>query len=103
MALHSTDMSATTQRQNASQQLTTVRDLVTVDDGVMGPVGEKATLVKDEAADNLDMTVVEFCEEVIRCDDILANTPSESYVRRVLRNCRPEAVTTFDTEEITFE
>jgi len=80
----------------------TVKELVTMDDGVMGPTGEKADYIKDEAADNLDMTVVEFCESVVECNNILADQPTESYVRTVLKECRPEAVAMFDTDEITF-
>jgi hypothetical protein len=95
-------MSATTQSDAAKAHRQTVRDLVTIDDGIMGPTGDKADLIKDEAAENLDMTVVEFCENVIRCNDILADRPSESYVRQVLRECRPHAVTMFDNDEITY-
>jgi len=95
-------MGAQAKSQNASVEKQTVRGLVTIDDGVMGPTGEKANLIKDEAADNLDMTVVEFCEEVIRCNDIIADRPSESYVRRVLREARPHAIAMFDNDEITF-
>jgi hypothetical protein len=95
-------MSATTQSDGETQQLQTVRDLVTIDDGVMGPSGEKANYIKDEAADHLDMSVIRFCDEVVDCRNILADQPSESYVRRVLRECRPESVAMFDTDEITF-
>jgi hypothetical protein len=77
-----------------------VRDLVTIDDGVMGPSGDKANYIKDEARDNLDMAVSEFCEEVLHTDWI--DTVSESYVRQVLRECRPESVAMFDNGEITY-
>ena len=79
-----------------------VKDLVTMDDGEMGPTGEKADYIKDEAAKNLEVSVVKFCEDVIDCRNILADQPTESYVRRVLKECRPEAVAMFDTDEITF-
>lgn len=86
--------------QTATNQ--TVRDLVTIDNGVMGANGEKADYIRDKAAENLDMTVVEFCEDVMQCGSMWVDNPSESYVRRVLRECRPESVAMFDTEEITF-
>lgn len=79
-----------------------VKDLVTIDDGEMGPVGEKANYIKDQAADNLEMSVVDFSEDVIDCRNILADQPTESYVRKVLKECRPESVSMFDTEEIKF-
>lgn len=85
-----------------SEDMQTVKELVTVDDGEMGPTGDKADLIRDEAADNLDMTVVEFCESVIQTNSMWVDNPSESYVRRVLRECRPESVSMFGTEEITF-
>jgi hypothetical protein len=81
----------------------TVKELVTMDDGEMGPTGDKADYIKDEASGNLEMTVVEFCEDVVDCRNILADQPTESYVRRVLKECRPEAVAMFDTGEITFQ
>lgn len=95
-------MSAEAQPQNATTGKITVRDLATIDDGVAGPSGDKANLIRDKAAENLDMSVVEFCDEVIRCNDIIADTPSESYVRHVLREARPESITMFDNDEITF-
>lgn len=78
----------------------TVRDLVTTDDGTMGPMGDKANMVRNNAAENLDMTVVEFCEDVMHTQWM--DTVSESYVRQVLRECRPESVAMFDNDEITF-
>jgi hypothetical protein len=84
-------------------QLQTVRDLATVDRGSAGPVGEKANYIRDKAAENLDMTVVQFCEDVIRCDDILADTPSQGYVRHVLRDCNPQSVSNFDISEHQFK
>jgi hypothetical protein len=85
-----------------SADLQTVRELVTVDAGSAGPGGDKATLIRDKAAENLDMSVVQFCEDVVRCDDILADTPSEGYVRRVLRDCNPQSVSDFDISEHRF-
>lgn len=80
----------------------TVKDLVTTDDGRMGPNGDKADYIRDEAAEHLNMTVVEFCESVMQCESMWVDNPSESYVRRVLRECRPESVAMFDNDEITF-
>lgn len=83
-----------------AEEMQTVKDLVTIDDGVMGPNGDKANYIKDEASEHLNMTVVEFCEEVLHTDWV--DTVTESYVRKVLKECRPESVAMFDNGEITF-
>jgi hypothetical protein len=83
-----------------SREIQTLKDLVTMDDGVMGPNGDKADYIRDKAAEHLDMTVKAFCEDVIQCGSMWVDNPSESYVRRVLRECRPESVAMFDIDEI---
>jgi hypothetical protein len=83
-------------------QLQIVRDLVTIDRGSAGPAGEKANYIRDKAAENLNMTVAQFCEDVIRCDDI-ADTASQGYVRHVLRDCNPQSVSDFDISEHIFK
>jgi len=79
-----------------------VRDLVTIYTGEAGPSGDKANYIRDKAADSLDMTVVEFCENVVECNNIFADQPTESYVRKVLKECNPESVAQFETDELTF-
>jgi len=77
-----------------------VKELVTIYTGEAGPNGEKANYIRDKAANNLDMAVSEFCDSELHTDWI--DTVSESYVRKVLKECNPESVAQFDTDELTF-